>query len=70
MEILALAKLAQQFATGGPHFDLAATISDIPRKIGVEYCPFCLGRHGIKSIMFAVEVPIGNLYDDGLITLL
>ena len=60
MEKRTLGALAQYFAKEGRHFDLAGTISLIPRTLGDEYCPFCLGNDGRKSMMFAVEVPMGN----------
>lgn len=60
MQYLTLGALAQYFADDGPHHDLAGTISLIPRSLGDEYCPFCLGTDGRQSVMVAVEVPIGN----------
>lgn len=52
-----LAKLAQEFANGGKHHDLAGTIIDQPRKAGERLCPCCLGTEGRRSIMRSIGRP-------------
>ncbi|MDP1701372.1 MAG: hypothetical protein Q8L53_10525 [Aestuariivirga sp.] len=56
--------LAQYFANEGKHQELASMILKLPRREGDEYCPFCLGRNGQKSIMKPIPPPAKNDDDE------